>query len=500
MENENISLEVKNIKKSYFGSMALNNVSFKLESGRVHALVGENGAGKSTLVNIIAGVCQADSGSISMHGEVIQCRTPLEAKEHGIEYVHQELSVFSHLTVAENIFIGKLPQKFGFIRRKKMNKEAERIVAPLNEKINGSTCLGHLSAADQQVVEIAKALAADCKVVIFDEPTSSLMEDEVEGLFKLIEEIKLRGISVIYISHRMSEIFRICDQVSVLRDGEMLGTYDVDQMNEETIIKMMIGKDVNTFYADKNKNFADEVFEVRDFSNEKEFIDISFSLRKGEILGLTGMIGSGRTELARAICGIDKAKKGRVYINGRETKTKNYQDAIRSGFCYMTEDRKNDGLFLEMSVVDNLIVAHRKELTKVGFLQGAEAVKLANAYKEKLNIKFSHSKQDVIYLSGGNQQKIMIAKWLLLNPLVIIMDEPTRGVDVGAKAEIYRTLKALSKEGVGVIVISSDLPEIIGLCTRVIVMKEGRKVTELQDDEINEEQIIKFASFNQETN
>jgi len=402
--------------------------------------------------------------------------------------------------VAENIFIGKLPQKFGFIRRKKMNKEAERIVAPLNEKINGSTCLGHLSAADQQVVEIAKALAADCKVVIFDEPTSSLMEDEVEGLFKLIEEIKLRGISVIYISHRMSEIFRICDQVSVLRDGEMLGTYDVDQMNEETIIKMMIGKDVNTFYADKNKNFADEVFEVRDFSNEKEFIDISFSLRKGEILGLTGMIGSGRTELARAICGIDKAKKGRVYINGRETKTKNYQDAIRSGFCYMTEDRKNDGLFLEMSVVDNLIVAHRKELTKVGFLQGAEAVKLANAYKEKLNIKFSNTKQDVIYLSGGNQQKIMIAKWLLLNPLVIIMDEPTRGVDVGAKAEIYRTLKALSKEGVGVIVISSDLPEIIGLCTRVIVMKEGRKITELQDDEINEEQIIKFASFNQETN
>ena len=491
----NTVLNASGISKYFPGIKALSDVSLEVLAGELHALVGENGAGKSTLMNIISGVLQPDEGSIEYYGEKIRFNSPFDAQETGIGFVHQELSLCPHITVAENIFIGRLPQNsLGIISHKKLYRNASEILKQFNTNISPQQITGELNIAEQQIVEIAKSLSLKCKLIIFDEPTSSLSEDESKHLFDIILKLKQSGISILFISHRMDEIFRIADRISVLRDGKNVGTYSVNEVTPEDVTLKMVGREISKFYPPKNTKTGATLFEVRNFNKDKTFSNINFELKQYEILGLAGLVGAGRTEIARAICGIDRKTSGDVYLEGKIKTIKNYKDSIDQGICYLSENRKEDGLFLNLSVSNNINAANIDSISRAYFLSSNKESGIARKYIDKLDIKLSSVNQLAGSLSGGNQQKIMVGKWLSLTPKIIFMDEPTRGIDVGAKQEIHSILRELANNGIGIIIISSELPELIGMCDRILVINEGKIAGVVSKDDICEDNIILLAS------
>ena len=496
MGDDSIVLEVKNVTKSFPGTIALNDVSLDVRKGEALALVGENGAGKSTLMNIISGVFKPDKGSIFLHGEEITINSTRDALEKGISYVHQELSLCNHLSVAENIFMASLSNKV-FLDHNEMNQRSAELLSNFNVSISPTESVGNLNVAQKQIVEIAKALNHDTQVLIFDEPTASLTDREITELFKVIKELKSSGIAVIYISHRLEEIFKICERVTILKDGCYVDTHNVTEVTPADIVKGMVGRSLEALYPDKSSDISDSILEIKNFASKYRYRDINFELKKGEILGFYGLVGSGRTELMRGICGIDPIVSGEVYLDGKKLDNKSFLRSIENGIVYITENRKEEGLFLEMSIKRNLSVVVLKQMLSGLFLADEKEREVASEYVSKLQAKVQGLDYSVSTLSGGNQQKIMIGKWMAANPRLIIMDEPTRGIDVGAKYEIHKMLRDMSEEGLGVIVVSSELPEIIGLSDRVIVMAEGIISGEVDvsvDTASSEERIVAFAS------
>ncbi len=488
-------LKAEGISKSFPGTKALSGVHIEVKAGEVHALVGENGAGKSTLMNIISGVFPPDEGNICFMGRDVLFGSPREAQNAGIGFVHQELALCQHISVAENLYMDNLPVNFmGIVDWKKLHDDTETNLKPFKCDINPEDLIKNLNVGEQQIVEIAKSLSLDCKLLILDEPTSSLSEAETENLFRIIRQLKEEGLGILYISHRMAEIFEVCDKVTVFRDGVYINTFNISETNPRQIVSCMVGRSLDNLYPDKSKKIGSVMLEVKGLTKKGAFNDINFSLRQGEILGITGLIGAGRTEVARAICGIDSIDKGEIYLEGKKVVFKDYGNAIKQGVCYLTEDRKHQGIFYNMNIKDNINAANVDGISNNFIVTQNIENELASDYVKKLNIKIVDLKQKISSLSGGNQQKAMLARWLSVNPRLIFMDEPTRGIDVGAKAEIHNMLRELANEGIGIVLISSELPEIIGMCDRVIVMHEGQVSGQLESGELSERKLILLAS------
>ncbi|GAF25222.1 ABC-type sugar transport system, ATPase component [Moorella thermoacetica Y72] len=491
-----IRLKLQDITKKFPGVQALNRVSFDCLEGEVHALVGENGAGKSTLMKILSGVYRPDEGTILLEGQTVEFKCPRDAQVAGIAMIHQELSLAQGLTVAENIFMGHLPQKkLGFVNSSKINQKTIELLQQVGlqgvdpwEKIN------NLNASQRQLIEIAKALSLKAKILIMDEPTSSLSLIETQNLLNLVSKLKNQGITIIYISHRLEEVFAIADRITVLRDGSCIATVTPKSVIPADIVAMMVGRktDEEKIYFSQPK---DEILlEVKDLTKKGKFSNINFSLKKGEILGVAGLVGSGRSDLASALFGIESDVKGLITINGNKVVIRSPRDAIREGIAFVPEDRKLQALFLTMAVKDNIVIAAAEKNNKFGFINKREEETWSREYVERLSIRLHSIKQQIQYLSGGNQQKAIIARWLLCNPKILILDEPTRGIDVGAKQEIYQLIKSLAEKGVGVILISSELPEIMMLSNRILVMRQGRIVGELERSEATQEKVMLLAT------
>ncbi|QCX34865.1 sugar ABC transporter ATP-binding protein [Caloramator sp. E03] len=489
-------LKMSNIHKRFPGVYALNGVDFELRYGEVHALLGENGAGKSTLIKILAGIYQVDDGDIYIKGKKCNIDSVRTSQSLGISVIHQELCLVPYMTVAENIFLGreKAIGRTGFLKAKEINKDAQMILDSLGLDIKAETIVKDLSIAQQQMVEIAKALSTDSEIIVMDEPTSSLTEKETEMLFNTILDLKSRNISVIYISHRLEELFKISDRVTVIRDGKYIGTRDTALTNREELISMMVGRELKDLYKRTIRPLGENILEVRNIKRGNILNDISFNLRKGEILGISGLVGAGRTELARAIFGIDRIDSGKIMIEGKEIDIKSPLDAMNNGIVLVPEDRKQQGLVLIRGVGYNITLTVLNQFLKLIKVDKEKEESIALEYINKLNIKTPTIEQIVGNLSGGNQQKIVIAKWLATKPKVLILDEPTRGVDVGAKAEIYSIMDMLASQGVSIIMISSDLPEIINMSDRVIVMYRGKITGIIDRNDLKQEKIMHFAT------
>lgn len=492
---ENVVLEAKNITKQFPGVLALSNVNFRLVKGKVHALMGENGAGKSTLMKIIAGIYQADEGEIYLHGEKVTFNTPKQALDHGISMIHQELSPILDMTIAENLFLGKEFCKGKMVDYKKMNSEASLLMERVGVDLSPTMLMKNLSVSQMQMVEIAKALSYNAEIIIMDEPSATITEREIANLFDIIRSLKEDGRCVVYITHKMDEVFRIADEITVFRDGHYIGTYDADEIDENQLVVKMVDRELAEIYPEKHNKIGEEVFRVEKLSQKGVFENISFSLRRGEILGFSGLMGSGRTEVMNAIFGITQPTSGEIYVHGEKVDKPSPRKIISKGVGYVTEDRKGNGLVLPMSVYDNTVLPSLSNLSnKMGWIDKKKAVHAAEEYREKLSIKTPNLQQLVAQLSGGNQQKIVLAKWLLQNPDILIFDEPTRGIDVGAKTEIYKLIVQLAEQGKAIIVISSEMPEILGMSDRVVVFYEGRKTGELEREEATQERIMLLAA------
>ena len=494
--NREMLLEIKKVTKQFPGTKALDNVQLSVERGEVHALCGENGAGKSTLMNIIGGLYPPTDGELFFEGKKIAPKNPGEAQKIGIGFVHQELSLCPHLTVAENIYIGRLPHKGDMIDFPKLWENADEVLSRFGANFSSKTKVSDLTVSEQQLVEIAKSVSLDCKLLILDEPTSSLTDKETRKLFEVVRSLKQENISILFISHRMPEIFAICDRVSVFKDGRYVCTMNVPEINADDIIRAMVGRELGNLYPPKSSciDKTTELLKVENLSG-KIFKDVSFELYKGEILGFAGLVGAGRSEIMTALCGIDKKTSGTVWVNGKAQSFKNYRDAVDQGVCYLTEDRKKQGLYLDMSIKSNMASANLKAVSKGIWLQEKLEKSLADEYVKRLSIKVAGIEYPISSLSGGNQQKCLLGKWLSIKPKIIIVDEPTRGIDVGAKLEIHNLLRTLADEGVGVIMISSELPEVMGVSDRVIVVHEGHLSGEIsEDDMMTEENIMRLAS------
>ena len=502
-----IEIKLKNTSKKFPGVQALDNVDFFLKSNEVHALVGENGAGKSTLMKIIAGIQKPDTGEIILNNKNVNFSSPREAQNHGISIVHQEADLFPELTVAENVFANDLPTK-GFFKTVDFNKiqkqTNELLIKFGHPEINSKDIVSSLSVGQRQIVEIIKALSLNSNIIIFDEPTAVLTPSETDILFSIIKDLKKNNIAVAYISHRLEEIKRIADYVSVLKDGKLMATKKIENINPEDMIKLMVGRELKDIFEDQKYLVSEEkILQVKNLKNSDFFDDISFDIKKGEIVGFSGLIGAGRTELALTLFGFYKAESGEVILDGRHVSIQNPREAIEQGIVYVSEERREKGLFTEMSVRNNLISPNLDLISNSGMLQTNKIKKLTDNSIAQLNIKTNDAETFVLKLSGGNQQKIALGKWLPKNPKLLIIDEPTRGVDVGAKQEVYKILRRLAKEGTSIMLISSELPEIIGMCDRAIVMQNGIINGEVLKKDFSEELILKYASgyvdnFNQE--
>ncbi len=489
------TLEFRNISKIFPGVRALDNVSFVANSGEVIALLGENGAGKSTLLKVLNGDYKADGGQYLLDGVEQKFKTPLEAIDAGISIIYQERQIVPYLTVAENIFMEAIPNgKLGMIDRRAMNAKAKEIIDIFQLPISPSAQVRTLSVAHQQMVEIMKAYRRNPKVIAFDEPTASLSDAEIDVLFRIIETLKEQGLIILYISHRMKEIFRITDQVVVLKDGKYIDQVKTSETSEAELIKLMVGRDLGDIYngLDRNSDIGDVILEVEHLKNPWVH-DVSFQLRKGEILGFAGLVGAGRTETMRAIYGADKWRSGKVTLDGRNVHFKSPKEAIKGGIGLATEDRKDQGIFPVRSVMDNITVAAMEKVSNGIWLNAKQERSVAQKHIAELRIKTPDENKLIGELSGGNQQKTILARWLLAGPKVLILDEPTKGIDVGAKAEIYQMACDLAKAGIGIILISSELPEIIGLSDRILVMHNGRITAEVNPRTTTEEEILKYA-------
>ena len=494
-----VILEVKNITKTFPGVKALDKVNFTLEKGTVHALVGENGAGKSTLMMILGGVYAQDSGDILLEGKPVHFESAYEANQKGISVVYQELSLVPNLSVAENIFAHRQPTRgFNLINWDALRKKTTEILAKFElEDINPSMLVGDLTMAKRQVVEILKAMSVNPKILIFDEPTSSLTDIETNELFENIRILQKEGISIIYISHHLQEIFQIADTVSILRDGKHVCDADVKEVDENFLISNMVGRQIGNMYGDResSEKIGKTIFEVRKLSRSPDFEDVSFHIRQGEIVGFSGLVGAGRTELGRAIFGAEPAASGSILLDGKQLTLRHTKHAIQAGIGYLTEDRKEHGLYVSFDIKSNLVSNHLKDFSSVqGFLKRKRIEDFAQRQVKDFNIITPSISQLLNNLSGGNQQKVLVASWFGISPKILIVDEPTRGVDVGAKNDIYKLLRSLASEGVGIMLISSDLPEIIGISDRIYVMREGNIVGEVHKKDATEESIIGLAT------
>lgn len=485
-------LEVKALKKSFNGIEVLHSVDFEAQAGRVTALVGENGAGKSTLMKILMGEYTADSGEIRLEGKPVQFTSPHQALTNGISMIFQEMSPFPELTVAENIYMGREPCRFGFLKKKEQRRMAEQKLKELGVNLDADRKVKTLTVSELQLLEITKAVSYDSKVVIMDEPTSSLTDSEVSLLFRMIKTLKKKQVAVIYISHKLDELFQIADQICVLRDGKMISSRPVNEVNREVMISEMVGRTMDQIYPSVEKTIGETIFRAENLTRRGVFEDISFEIKKGEILGIAGMVGSGRTEVAEALFGVEKYQSGSIYLKEKEIKIGNTRDAIHWGMALVPEDRARCGLNLRGTIKANMCATI---LDQIGKGKGLLANKRAEKQKteemsEKMKIKMNSIEQLAMYLSGGNQQKIVVGKWLLTEPEIVMMDEPTRGIDVGAKYEIYQLIKQLAREGKAVLIISSEMPELLGICDRILILREGRLVGEMDAKEATQEKIM----------
>jgi ABC-type sugar transport system ATPase subunit len=489
-------LELKGISKTFPGVRALEGIDFDLKPGEIHALMGENGAGKSTFVKILSGLYRPDEGIITLDGEPVEILSPAHARLLGVSPVHQELHLEPYLSVAENIFLGRQPiGRLGLVNYRRMNREATRLLDDLGAKIVPTRLVGSISTAQRQIVAIARAISIRCRVIIFDEPTSSLTEREAALLFQVIRRLSAQGIGVIYISHRMEEIFRLCDRVTVLRDGRYVATKPVAETSMRDLIAMMIGRDLSELFRKEPAPIGDTILEVRGVSVRGLLDNVSLTVRKGEIVGIAGLVGAGRTELARAIFGDLTIDVGTLAIGGEPIlKSHSPRAAIAAGIGLVPEDRKEQGVVMELSVRQNVGMALLKSLSRFNVVNAAAERRLAERYVARLAIKTPSIDQKTLYLSGGNQQRVVIAKWLALEPKVLIVDEPTRGIDVGAMADIHALLCDLAKRGMAILMISSDMAEILAMSDRILVMRQGRIEGELSREEATQERIMRLAT------
>lgn len=492
-------LEMKNICKSFPGVRVLEDVNLQIKPGEVHALMGENGAGKSTLMKILMGIYKADQGSIVLQGQETVIHGPKDAMSKGISMIHQELNTLLDMEVAENVFVGREILKKGFSKMKivdldKMREETARYFREMSIDIDPKAKMRTLSVAEMQLVEIVKAISLNSKIIVMDEPTSAITEKEAQVLFAQIDRLKKQGVAIIYISHKMDEIFRISDTITVLRDGEWIGTKPASELDDNSLIKMMVGRELTDIYPKEPALIGDVILEVKDLSRGKKVKNVSLTLRRGEVLGIAGLVGAGRSELVETIFGLYPKTGGEIFLNGKKADIKNPKEAIKNKIALITEDRKLTGLNLIASVKENISIVSLSKMSKKGIIDKKRENEVAEKYIKELKIKTPNGNAIVGNLSGGNQQKVVLAKWLLDEPEIIIFDEPTRGIDIGAKRDIYLLINELAKEGKAVIVISSEMAEVMGISDRIAVMCEGQLKGMIQREEFSQELIMSYAS------
>ncbi len=489
-------VEMRTIEKSFPGVQALKGVDFELRAGEVHALVGENGAGKSTLMKILGGLYLPDAGEVLIDGKPVAIDSPAKATELGIAFIHQELNQALHLSVAENIYLGRPPVTGPFRRVdwRAMQQGAAAVLERLGAEVDPRARLGSLGVGARQMVEIGRALSLDARVLIMDEPTAALTGAEVERLFEVVRSLARAGVAIVYISHRMEEIFSLCDRVTVLRDGQKVGAWPIDQVTPDDVITHMVGRQLTERFPKVEVTPGDTLLEVRDLTLRGSPHSVSFTVRRGEILGVAGLMGAGRTELMLAVAGIDRPARGTVLLEGQPLPTGDAAAVIRRGLVLVPEDRRHQGLLTGRSVRENLSLARLRSLTRAGLIRSGAERELVDRYIDELGIRTPHREQSVTNLSGGNQQKVILGRWLATSPKLLILDEPTRGIDVGAKAEIYRLMGELVQRGMGIILVSSELPEVMGLSDRILVMHEGRLAAEFSRAEFDQEKIMQAAT------
>ena len=492
-DDPNVVLHCEKIDKIYPGTKALNQVSFDLLKGKVNVLIGENGAGKSTLMKMIAGIEQPSAGKMYMDGQEVYFKDTNAARAKGIGIIHQELSLFPNMTVYQNIFMGHEIKKNHMIQWKAMNEEANKLLKQLNADFDSTAEMGTLSVAQQQMVEIAKALSTNAKIVILDEPTASLTKRESEELYRIVDQLKEKGVSIIFISHRFEDMYRLASRVTVFRDSQYIGTYDVDGITNADLIKAMVGREIKDLFPKPEVKIGDEMLRIEHLSRTGYFKDVSFNVRAGEIVGLTGLVGAGRTEVVESVCGITNPDEGKVYLEGKEVHIKQPSDAMKEGIILLPEDRQKEGLIMSWGLGRNVTLPTISKYAKNGFNDEKTERDLSKRLLEEVDTKAVDIFQPASSLSGGNQQKVVVAKALSQEMKVVIMDEPTKGVDVGAKAEIYAIMGDLAKKGYAIILISSEMPEILGMSDRIVVMCNGRKTGELGRGEATQEMILELA-------
>ena len=491
---EDLILELKGITKIFPGVKALDNVKFQLRRGEIHALMGENGAGKSTFIKVITGVHAAEEGQMFLNGQEVHFKGTQEASQAGIAAVYQIPTSYMELTVTENIFIGHEIIKNGMIQWREMNKKAEELLARLHANFKVTEEVGALTIAQQQMVEIAKALSTDAKIIILDEPTAALTANESEELYRIVDELHEQGVSVIFISHRMEDMYRLAERVTVFRDSKYIDTFNVKEITDKDLIKAMVGREITDMYPKPKVQIGQEIFKIENFSRLGYFKDVSLSVRAGEIVGLTGLVGAGRTETFQCVCGIEKPDSGRVYVEGREVSIKRPRDAMDAGIILLPEDRRRQGLIMSWSLCDNVTLPIIDKLSKNNFIDNRQEYELSKNYLESVDTKAVSIFDKASTLSGGNQQKVVVAKALAQAHMkIVVMDEPTKGVDVGAKAEIYAIMGELAQKGYGIILISSEMPEILGMSDRIYVMCQGRVTGCLDREEAEQERILELA-------
>jgi ribose transport system ATP-binding protein len=493
------ALEMRNISKQYPGVRALDDVSLSVGVGEIHALLGENGAGKSTMMKILAGAQSKDGGEILLNGQVVQIDSPQKAMSLGISIIYQEFNLVPYLSAGENIYLGREPRAAipGFVDFKKLYADAQEVLNKLGVKIDARAPVNTLSVAGQQMVEIAKATSKKSKIIVMDEPSATLTDHELRALFRLMLQLKSEGVSIVYISHRLEEIVEVCDRATIMRDGRHVTTRDVKDLTREEIIRLMVGRELKDAIPKVAAEQGDVALEVKHLTRKGVLHDVSFTVRKGEVLGIAGLVGAGRTETARVIFGADPIDSGTIEVFGKPVRIKSPQDAIKHGIGLVTEDRKQQGLVLGMAVRENTTLANLDFLSSLGFIRRGQEREVAEKYRGDLAIKTPNIEQTVHNLSGGNQQKVVLAKWLFTGSKILIFDEPTRGIDVGAKSEIYKLMNELAKNGVAIIMISSELPEVLGMSDRIIVMHEGRLTGELSRADATQEKIMHLATGGQ---
>lgn len=486
-------LRVNGLSKSFWGLKVLDNIHFDLLKGEVHALMGENGAGKSTFMKILVGLLKADSGSISFNNEQIEDLDVHTLLQKGISMIHQEILMIPELSVAQNIFLGREINRAYLVDENAINKKAKELLGSMGLEIDVRIKSKHLSIAELQLIEIAKAVSNNAKLIIMDEPSSALSEKEVEMLFKIIRDLKSKGVAIIYISHKIEEIYQIADRITILRDGKFIATKNTVDLDKNSLISLMVGREIEELFSANSVAQNEVVLQVQNLCKKGKFSDINFEVHAGEVLGIAGLMGAGRTEIARAIYGLDSIDGGEIILKGKKIKIKSPKDAIRAGIGYVSEDRKALGFIPELSVKQNISLSSILNYSKAWFIDNNKEQTSTGKIAQELKIKASNLNQKVINLSGGNQQKVVIAKVLLAQPSLIILDEPTRGIDIGAKHEIYKLIKTLTENGLAVIMISSELPEILGMSNRILVLSKGKQKTILTQKEASQEKIMEYA-------